>query len=308
MEEIRIERLTKDRLKDVQKLILVAFGRRVSLDSLISKYETTEMCGVSFVCNVAYVGDLAVGFSGVLPMLAEQNGKRFLIGQNCDYYTHPNFQKKGILGQLLVKNKALLEELSISVHVVFHSEITHLVSEGKGWQDNSRMMRFHIDLKGLPWMKLLHKFSLLRGMKRVMVDRALKSVHVIDAMNNPASSENALIVPFTKEFIAYKNRLGNRIVFIEGCQLWLRFTNILQVGAINGLNEENVESVLVGLNKLAKKMGITETVIHEFEGTPTFHLLAKKLDPKPSFPVQVLSFNDQRMNYRPSLIELDAFL
>ena len=308
IDELHIERLTKERLRDVQQLIRAAFGRKVSLEYLNAKYDTLAMCGIAYVCHVAYIGNQAVGFVGVLPMRAQLNGEVLLVGQSCDYFTHPDFQKRGIFSKLLTKNNELLVQLDIHFQFAFTSDMSGVALLNKGWKQNGEMMRFHLRRRGIPFLKVIYKFTFLNTLRKWLIQRAFSAVELTERMENPAADEYHLWIPFSDDFIVYKNQLGNTIITIDGCKLWMRITNIIQVGAIHGLTNENIEAVLDGLKRIARKLGVLEVVIQEFEGTATYHQLREKVQPETSFPIVVFSSKNQPPSYQPNLIEFDSFL
>lgn len=311
MGELVIHRLTEERMKDVQFLIKESFKRRFDVDQLLKKYDTSAYSEHNYLCTLGYINEQPVAFYGAIPLMFNFQGEKILGIQSCDSYTLPDYQGQGIHYKLAKASYELMREAGAAFVYAFHSANTQRVCERLDWELHEEMVRFHLKTnKAIPVFRVLSRFNWLKGVKSKRITRSIRKCKEKSFMENPMAGTDVITVDYSSEYIAYKNQRNNRILEINGCTVWVRFDYILQVGAISGLTEENVDQVLDELKEMATNVGAQELVIQQYPEGKEFELLSSRLEAKPSYPLGFLSFDDRFdfRSYRANVIELDSFL
>lgn len=311
MGELVIHRLTRERLKDVQIVIREAFQRHIEIDQLLAKYDTSIFSEHNYLCTVGYIDEKPIAFYGAIPLVFDYEGQRILGVQACDSYTHPDFQRQGIHYKLAQASYTLMRNAGVSFVYAFHSALTMKACERLGWSLHQEFVRFHIPTnRKWPIFRVLSRFKWLKGLKKVAIKRAIRGWNEKEVMVNQYVGKNALVVPFSPEYTKYKNQRNNRILEIEGCTVWLRLDYIVQVGAIDGLTDENMNHVLNRLRKLARAIGAKEVVFQMYPDGDQYERLSSRLEGFPSFHLGYLQFDEEVdfTRYKANAVEFDSFL
>ncbi len=310
-DDIKIVQLSKDRLKDVKWLIRKVFRVDISLEKLQHKYHTAVYMPHEYVCTLAYDRDKLIGFYGVIPVVFERNGEQIFMGHTCDSFTLQSYQGQGIHYQLAKASYELLEKAGFKGVYAYHSDNTFHSCKKLGWQEWARYQRAHIKLKtSFPWFKLYSKYALFGSLKKRNIDKSLKDVKSVSTFQNPSKELNLWGLNYSKEYIDYKNKYACHLIEIGGCQLWVKLDSIVIVAGVSGLNQSNIDEVLLGLRRLAKRLKTNEISFQIYPSHPAYQLLNEKLEFLESFRVGYLFFADDVPNrdFHHNYIDMDSVI
>lgn len=310
MEHLKIERLTRDKLKDVQYIIKEVFNKKYSLKYLENKYNSLKYCDVEYIGTLGYVNDKPIAFYGALPLIFTDGNNQILGVQTCDSYTKKEFQGKGVHYQLALACYDIIKPLGAHFVFAFHSENTFHSCKKLEWQEQRRIRRFEID-SGVKFsfFKVLSKYKFLKGVKEFKIKQALKEFTELKFIENPFNKHDYISVIYSNEYIEYKNFNSNKIIQVGECIVWLKLDFVMQIGVIQNLTKENIKQTFTSLKNTCKKLGIKKIIIQMSDDNEEYELLKQEFNAKESWLVGYksftnLNFNNARFNW----IELDSFL
>jgi hypothetical protein len=283
--------LEKTHLKDVQYIFLKAFNKKVSIDYLIHKYDTSYL-GIKPVATIAYDNQKPIAFYGAIPQLFELNGDKFLIALACDSYTLPQYQKKGLHYNLALRSYELMKKYDLKLVYAFHSENTYYSTKKLNWIELPSMKRFHIHTGALPIAKVINKLRLNKLFSRLMF--SVFKPYIIQTAENPLAMNNKLHQRYSKSFYKYKESFNPHfIISINNCIFYVKCSSILHIGYIDYKNIASLKAALETLTKLCKKMGISE-ILFQLDSTTKQHKELSILEEGlPSWKMGYLLFDEQ---------------
>src|SRR5262245_14588136 len=92
--EYQVARLSRENLKDLERLHFEVYGIAVAADFFLRKYDTAYT-GVEWVGFIAYDGDEGpVAYYGVIPCFIQSKSRIILAAQSADTMTHPLHRRK----------------------------------------------------------------------------------------------------------------------------------------------------------------------------------------------------------------------
>jgi hypothetical protein len=311
MDGLEIRKLTKVGLADVRDLIEIVYNRKYSLNYIEKKYSTLKYCGVEYIATLGYLNNEIIAFYGALPILFKQDGKKVLAVQTCDSFTRKEYQGQGVYYKLAKASYEIMKQAGAEFTFAFHSENTFHSCKKLGWEILEHKQRFQIETGiKLPVFKLWSKYPIFAKVKHKKVNKAIQQFEKHLEFKNDYIERGFLSADYSREFIEYKNYLNNRIIEIAGCKIWLKFDFIMLVGAFSDLNENNIEEVLKGLNKIAKKLKINEILIQLNKKSKEYKMISKFYTSKESFLIGYYLFNPNIdvNNIRINYVDFDTFL
>src|ERR1700712_1888504 len=112
--EFCFERLSRENIKDLDKLHTAVYGKTQPPDYFIKKYDTAYT-GVEYTGYIAYNDKhQPAAFYGVIPCVVRFDEQLFLAAQSADTMTHPKYQYKGLFVKLANCTYKLCKDLRIN--------------------------------------------------------------------------------------------------------------------------------------------------------------------------------------------------
>ena len=261
--------LSNARLKDVQSLFQEIFSKRVSMEYLQAKYNTS-WTGVQNICFLAYHSGKPVAFYGATPQIFIHQGKQFLVAQAGDSMTLPAHQRKGLHKKLALLSYARMQTLGIRFVYAFHSENTYHSCKKLNWKEGPRMRGFWVKTGTLPWGKVARRLPGLKAWHKRRSARLLK----VHTLNNGAEKWSTIPkqvekmqVDYRSAFFAYKTFTPNAICEFSGARFWIKCESVISVGAVQFERLEQLVSGIEELKRLGKKLGLPQILFQTTRGS-----------------------------------------
>lgn len=252
--------LDDSRFGHVQYLFREVFGKRVSLDYLRAKYDTS-WTGRRHLCYLAYHDGAPVAFYGALPQEFIHQGQTFLAAHTCDSYTMPAHQRKGLHKALALRTYDLMREQGIRFVYAYHSENTYHSCKKLNWKEGKTMRGFWVPTGTAPWGKAWRRLPLLKGAHHARVRKVLTALQSADAAERWATDrphDDRMRVHYRPEFFAYKTFTPNAIVEIAGARFWIKAEAFISVGAVQFEAPEQLHAGIAELRQLGRRLGLSQ--------------------------------------------------
>ncbi|MFT4524337.1 MAG: hypothetical protein ACI85F_000478 [Bacteroidia bacterium] len=288
----RTERLDDSNLKDVQFLYKKIFGKRISLENLTKKYDTSYT-GIKHVTFLAYDGTKPIAFYGALPQLMNHKGETILAVHTCDSLTLPDYQRKGLHKMLALKAYDLMKEQGVRFVYAFHSENTFHSCKKLDWELGITIRGFTIKTAGLPFVKALRKFRPFIGpLNRYNRNVLLPFQIPVETFEN-SNSNSGLYHVYDQAFFSYKCFTNNLVIKIENVKFWLNITSRVSVGDVVFESETDLLKGIKKLKKLTSQIGLNEILFQTTPGSKIEHALSKHFTGFESWKVGFYCFDDE---------------
>lgn len=283
----QLKRLEKSDFPAVKELFWKVFKKKVSLQYLENKYDTSYL-GIQYICSIAYHEDIPVAFYGALPQKFANNDREVYVVHACDSYTMPAHQRKGLHFQLAKLAYEIMEENDMKFVHAFHSENTYFSTKKLGWKEHIPLQRFHVKVNTFPIAKAINKFR-WNGFYSLFYNKKV-SQDAIQKLTTEHKDKFRQV--FTPEFIEYKNSFKNHYcIEVEGCVFWVKIQAIMHIGLSYAPSDLALQKAIKKLKRKAFFLGITEFL---FQVDPT-SVIASQLQtivaPKESWLVGYLDFD-----------------
>tara|TARA_R110000796_G_scaffold252640_2_gene389796 strand:+ start:44588 stop:45511 length:924 start_codon:yes stop_codon:yes gene_type:complete len=262
----RYERLSDNRIADVQYLFKEVFKKNVSSEYLLKKY-ATDYVGVKHMCFLAYHDSMPVAFYGAIPQLFNYDQQLFKVAHACDSITLPSHHRKGLHTNLAIRSYELMRENNIKFVYAMHSENTMRATKKLGWKVGESMIRYHIKILTVPIAKVTSRLGFLDSAYQRKVKRILSRFEIQASLLNPLHNENWLCHAYSSSFFDYKNFSPNYLIEIKGVKMWLKVQSIIHVGAFHAESTLDLKVALKDLVQVGKKIGANEIQFHVSENT-----------------------------------------
>ena len=285
----KLKRLEKSDFPAVKALFWKVFKKKVSLQYLENKYNTSYI-DIKYVCSIAYHGNIPVAFYGAIPQKFSNSEREIYIVHACDSYTMPAHQKKGLHYQLAKLAYEIMTKNNIKFVHAFHSENTYFSTKKLGWKEHIPLQRFHIKINTIPIAKVLNKMN-FNGFYSLFFNKKV-SQNAIEKLT--INNKNKFKQVFNNEFIAYKNSFKNHFcIEIENCVFWVKIEAILHVGISYAPSEIALQKAIKVLKLKAFFLGITEFLFQVDPASVIASQLQTFVVPKQSWLVGYLDFDTE---------------
>lgn len=285
----------------VRELFLRVFRKKVSVDYIKNKYNTFyAKCGP--LASIAFLKDEPVAFYGAIPVEIKKGADSFLAAHACDSMTLKKYRGKGLHYQLALLSYDEMKRQNIKFVFAMHSDNTLKATGKLNWQTGKPLSRFHVKVN-LP--KAIKFLSVLKNKTKITGVEEINRKYFF----NPLGNMDRMHINYSDSYLNYKCFSDNKIIELAGCQFWLKMNNSIWIGAVNGLNENNMDEVLKELQLFSIKNKTDELIFQTSKDNHMHQLLSKKFNPVDSFPVGYLSF-DKSIDPEELLLnfaDLDSF-
>ncbi len=268
-EEYRFERVSQEKLKDLQLLYKASFEEDVSAEFLKMKYDTSAF-GVSFTGYIAYsaAGEPAA-YYGVFPCKAIINGKISLAAQSGDTMTHPDHRGKGLFIKLAKATYQLAAQEGIKFVFGFPNENSyHGFVKKLGWIHSENLNIYRLKVFTLPLGYLSSRISLFKNLYSSYCSSVLKKYNPRQTdFENPHINSQYGGLLRDKDFFKYKNYYPKEVITINGKKIYIKTAGALRVGDIEHCTREEFFLIVKKLKKLARRLGCYAVIFYYSPGT-----------------------------------------
>jgi hypothetical protein len=308
--EYSVERLTKERLHDVELIYEAVYQKKAAPNYFLIKYDTVYT-GVDYVGYVAYNNaNEPVAYYGVIPCFLDTENGKFLAAQSADTMTHPGFRFKGMFVELSNLTFALCKQLRIRLIFGFPNQNSYHGAVNKlGWKLTEMMTCFMIPVKSLPFAKVCNKWSASRKLYQLyaaVMKRKLKTS--LSVVVNSSVEEGFISVRRDQEYARSKQYSPREVLQVGKALVWCKGSEELIVGDID-LAGEDFMYVMNKLTALARMLGFRRIQFHTSPGTKLYSLFATSFAAEQSFPALVQDFDSgvQLEKIKFTLADIDIF-
>jgi Acetyltransferase (GNAT) domain len=227
----------------------------------------------------------------VIPCFIEWNNDKYLAAQSADTMTHPGHRYKGMFMELSNKTFDLCRQLKILLVFGFPNENSYHGAIKLGWKMTEKMEFFQIKIESLPLKSISNKIKFLQipyGLWRKHV--LSKYQKEVNGVENSVIREGYAGVMRNKEYKNYKKYNQTFVIEIESVMIWLKDDDVLKIGDIQGITEDNFNKVVEVLRSLTIKLGLKQIHFHCSPGTSLYRFFTGICEPLPSFPVLFQDF------------------
>lgn len=294
--------LKDEHFKDVQYLMRVVFGKRVSIPHLKNKY--ADYLQLGYLSTIAYHNDKPIGFYGVIPQEFLHNGQSIIVAQACDSYTLKEYQGKGVHYNLAKFAYNIMKDQQVQFVYAFHSENTYHSTKKLDWQERERLARFHLNINTFPFAKVYKKLKLQKQFQN-KVHRVFNQYLSSDFEYSSNLSHQIINAVFLK----YKERMSDYyIIEIEGCVFYLKVDSVIRIGLFTFETYENFLIAVEKLKDIGSQIGVSEILFQVSENSEMYQVLKKITTPQPSWILGYLKFREIDINpFEFAYINLDTF-
>jgi len=150
---------------------------------------------------------------------------------------------------------------------------------------------FQIQIESLPLRSISNKVKFLQIPYNLWSKQVLsKYQKQLNGVENSVISEGYAGVMRTEEFKNYKSYNNIIVIDIHSVLLWIKVSDVLVIGDITGVNENNFNPVIEELKSIAKKLGLKQIHFHCSPGIKLNRLFACICEPVSSYPVLFQDF------------------
>lgn len=282
----RIERLTRNRLKDIAELYEAVYDKLLPADYFPRKYNTAYT-KIMYTGFLAYdKTNLPAAYYGVIPCFIQYNHEPVLAAQSADTMTHPQHQNKGLFILLAKFTYDICRDENIKLVFGFPNQtsLPGLINK-LDWQVIGHLERFTIPVTTIPLERLVQKFDILNGFYKAYIKQVLKKLVLPQhGIPNSVFDEGYSGIYRTDDYLQYKTYNTTYTIKIGEAIVWFKIQNGFIVGDISDF-ENDFYNVIQTLTRLTKKLGLQKLEFQVNPHTKLYKLLKIYGESIPSFPV-----------------------
>jgi len=300
------KRLKDEYLVDVQTLFLKVFNKKVSLNYLKNKYDTSYI-GVKYICTIAFDKNKPIAFYGAIPQLFKSNNTNLLVAHACDSFTLKEYQKQGLHYNLALKAYKIMKENNIKFVYAFHSTNTYYSTKKLKWQEFLNFQRFHIKINTVPIARITNKLNLNTSFYN-FTKVFLKKYTILNF--TPFKKESTYSQLYNSSFYNYKNNFNNHfLIKIHNCIFYLKINANMEIGFSDISCFTDFKKAIEKLKRIAFVIGVNEILFQVVSNSKTSKYLTKITYSKESWLIGHLPFDDtiDINNFNFNLADLDTF-
>ncbi len=280
-----VERLTGDRLKDLEFLYKEVYGKMVPKNYFRIKYDTAYT-GHQYVGFIAYNKDhLPIAYYGTIPCFLQCEGEKIIAAQSADTMTHPKFRYKGMFIELSNITFELCRRSGIRLIFGFPNQNFYAAAVRKlGWKHTNTMDCFLLPIKTIPLAKLLMRTKLTATMYQKYLQWILKKYKTsLQLIANSGFVEGFYGLLRDIDYQRAKNYHQRLVLEINGALIWCKITQDWVIGDMQ-VTAMNFEKTMAIMKKIAARIGCKQIQFHSSRGTKVHSLFSAYCNAIPSFP------------------------
>jgi len=289
--EYSIVRLDKDNLTDLDQLYKAVYGVAIRTGFYKEKY-ATAYTGLTFVGYIAYSPEHEpVAYYGVIPCFIEHAGRRILAAQSADTMTHPGYRYKGMFTQLSRLTFSLCQSAGIRLVFGFPNQQSYPGAIRMGWKETAAMDRFEVRISALPLASLAARWPFMKPWYR-RYQHIVTARYALSLAGVPGSmiTGDDAGVQRSAPYLECRKYNDTQVLGIGPVKVWVKITPVLFIGDMEGVDENNFDSVIRTLAKLCRRLGIRRISFHTSPDTILHRLWSARYAAVPSFPVLFQDF------------------
>ena len=299
MASYSIERLSISNIRHLQTLYKAVFGRKVSLEFLLKKYDT-RFSGAEFIGYLALAEDNSpAAFYGVLPCRFRLKGATILAAQSADTMTHPDHRRAGLFVKLARKTYRLAGDSGIKLIFGFPNQNSLPGFIKLNWTFlPSSMKVFSIPASPFPISRVIARNSIAQN----LYTRLLRALY--------RAEENPLNLPFPGDgvvkddaFVRYKAYSNSYVIRVDEVRVWTKTDRTFNVGYVDMNTVKSMETFLKKLRKLAASAGFGVIVFITAENSDLFKALSRVATPQDGFPIGFYTIEDGKWDFSSVVFE-----
>lgn len=277
-EEYIFEKVSPERLKDIQYLYKGSFGEDVSMEFLQRKYDTSKLGAYSIGYIAYHTGGEPAAYYGVFPCKAVIAGETILCAQSGDTMTHPNHRGKGLFIKLAKASYELAKEMGIKFVFGFPNENSYHGFVNKlSWVHTENLNIYKFRVHTIPLAYICSKVSFLGGIYKAYASWVISQKKCSKKFFvNPLIDETSGGVLRDEMYFEYKDYFKKDIIEINGKCVYIKAANALRVGDIESCTEEEFLQIVNKLQWLAWRLGCYAVYFYYSPGTKYGEYLSKK--------------------------------
>jgi len=308
--EYKVERLSKERLRDIELIYEAVYKKKAAPNYFTIKYDT-PYTGAEYVGYVAYNNaNEPVAYYGVIPCFVDTDAGKFLAAQSADTMTHPGFRFKGMFVELSNLTFELCRQLGIRLIFGFPNQHSYHGAVNKlGWKLTEMMSCFMIPVKTIPLAKMGNKWSIPNKLYQAYaatIKRKFKAS--LNIIPNSSVEEGFIGVRRDEGYARSKQYFPREVLQIGKALVWCKCSEEMIIGDIH-MGGEDFMFVIRKLTTLARTLGLTRIQFHTSPGTQMFSLFTACFSAQQSFPALVQDFGSglQLDKIKFTLADIDIF-
>lgn len=291
-QEYIFERISQERLKDIQFLYRASFGEEVSIDFLVRKYNT-ESFGANNLGYIAYhpEGEPAA-YYGIFPCKTVIKGKTILCAQSGDTMTHPNHRGKGLFIKLAKETYRLARENGICFVFGFPNDNSYPGFVNKlSWVHKENLNIYKFKIFTFPLAYVCRKVSFLSGLYDFWSSFILKKFRTSKtSFDNPLISNDSGGVLRDELFFEYKNYFPKSIIEINGKSVYVKVSAALRIGDVERCSEAEFLKILKKIKTVAWFLGCYAVYFYYSPGTEYDKYLSSVKKPEKGLAIGYVDF------------------
>ena len=296
--EYRIERMSAGRLKDLEELFTVVYGKAPAKDYFRKKYDTVYT-GLEYTGYIALnMQDIAVAYYGVIPCFIQYGSEVVLAAQSGDTMTHPGFRYKGMFVELSKICFELCRGAGIRLIFGFPNQNSYHGAVNKlGWKMTESLECFSIPVATFPLASLPQRWPWLRPLYNKYAGSILRRYTLLEkGVPNSVIADGFAGLLRDERYFRYKFYSDTRVVRVGGAKAWISLGAAFVIGDLElpGDGDEqtgkNFHAAIAAVKKIAGRLGIKQVYFHTSPGTRLHSLFAAYFAKTPSFPVLFQDF------------------
>lgn len=262
-----IVRANKENIGDLGRIFKESRGIDVSVEYLRRKFDT-HYTGKTYFAHFAYdqEGNPAAFFC-LFPCFLRVDGKKVLAGQSADIITHHLHQRKGLFGMLGKATEELAAAEGMDYLFAFPNDNSFPgFTRSLHWHEINQFQVHAFRSGALPIYRALTKFKLYGLYARWSKFILKKATAPQDGFEGADMASNANVHWREAGYFSYKQYNPSFMITLDGMKIWAKIEGRLVVGDIQLLKPIQVETVIAGINKLCRNLGLEEWIMETSKG------------------------------------------
>lgn len=295
MAEYKIERFSKETVKDLYWLFNVTTKLKTTLSEFESKYNT-DFTGVSYIGFMAYdFNNKPAAFYGIIPTVGIVNDKKILIAQSADTRTHPDHQRKGLFVLLAEKTYGLAKDVGIQfIYGVANENSFPGFIKKLNWVHIGDMKVYETSNTMLPIAQLFRYSSRLKKVYQSYVAFILSFYRKTDCISIFNKQANDFIhILKDDNYYNYKNIKSVYLLRLDNQIVWVKFEGVLMIGNLEIKSPQEQRALVKKLKTIAWLTGIKKIKYFTSDNNPEVGLLKDNFKISQGSPIIVLPLNSK---------------
>jgi hypothetical protein len=305
-----VERLTRDRLKDLERLYSEVYGKAVPKNYFSTKYNSAYTAR-EFTGFIAYSHQrIPIAYYGVIPCYLLCGTQKILAAQSADTMTHPAHRHRGLFVELSKRTFELCKQEDINLIFGFPNQNSFPAMVHKlGWRVTHNMDLFNIALPHSSAAHYLRTTWITRKMYDAYASKILGKYRTTKKIiSNSVIKDGFCGVARDKEFEQAKDYHTREVLNIEGTLVWCRIERDWIIGDMD-VSHENFDSTLKKILDMANQLGVRHIQFHASPGTSLHDMFAARYESIPSFHTLIQPFHPEINigNLKFTFADIDIF-